>query len=143
MCSPGVLRGRRAAAAEGAPAPWRGGAPHFLATQMLGIAPGLKKLIGKCSQMPSYRAHNVQLVSVRALWHVSKTVARVCMFSLPIMRSPGMCQQVNAQTLPAPNKIHMLLVVLCLPCFHGVKCRTVLNSSASFLQQVKMCNRKA
>lgn len=111
---------------------------------MLGVAPGLKKRIGKCSQMPSYRCtHNVQLVSFRALWHVSKTVARVCMFSLPIMRSPGMCQQVDAQTLPAPNKIHMLLVVLCLPCFCGVKCRTVLNSSTSFLQQVKMWNQKA
>lgn len=81
---------REGGEAEGAPCipgmdPGMGApATHSLTTQTLGIAPGLSKL----GQTPSYRVQNIQPAPAGIICHVFKAVARVCEFSLLILRCP-------------------------------------------------------
>lgn len=103
-CLQGVLgmelREGRAGAAEGLP--YTLGMEHtpFLdhaLSGMLGIAPGLSEMTGKCGQMPSHRAHNTQPVPAGIVWHVLKTVARVCGTPLECV-SRIMCEPSLPQT---------------------------------------------
>lgn len=97
-CLQGVLgmeqREGRAGAAKGLP--YTLGMEHtpFLdhaLSRMLGIGSGLSKITGKCGQTPSHRACNTQPVPAGIVWHVFKTVARVCGTSLECI-SRVMCE---------------------------------------------------